>query len=36
MVRESEIEELIHRVEWRVEGDKIVFVVPSRTTRGRR
>jgi len=36
MVRESEIEELIHSVEWRVEGDRIVFVVPSRTTRGRR
>ena len=36
MVRESEIEELIHSVEWRVEGDRIVFVVPSRTTKGRR
>ena len=36
MVRESEIEELIHSIEWRVEGDRIVFVVSSRTTRGRR
>ena len=35
-MRESEIEKLIHSIEWRVEGDKIVFVVPSRTTRGRR
>ncbi|RLE84303.1 MAG: hypothetical protein DRJ67_10750 [Thermoprotei archaeon] len=35
-MRESEIEELIHSIEWRVEGDRIVFVVPSRTTRGRR
>lgn len=36
MVRESEIEELIHSVEWRVEGDKILFVVPSHTAKGRR